>query len=172
MRLIGMLGIVLLPFAANAQAIEPQSFRWGCDTPENRFSALDITFGKAVEISGSVRAKEFRPDRYLPMAGGKIESEDGSKSFGFQLIAESEKPKVLDVIFYTNDGSGTKRGKVGEIAVDVAHLFSLKISPNGSFSITVGEHTLSGILAQVETGKARLLCSSGEFEFTEARFAM
>ena len=141
--------------------------KFDCDVPADRFSSVSQETAGPLAISGTVALILSREGKYLPVAGALIESSDGSRSVGFQLIAPSAHRSEFNIIFNVNTGDGPKRYTVGQVDMQTPARFSLAISDAGKISLAIGDKSFDGGTLALSGGKIMAFCSTGQFKFSD-----
>jgi len=145
--------------------------KFDCDVPADRFSSVSQETAGPLAISGTVALILSREGKYLPVAGALIESSDGSRSVGFQLIAPSAHRSEFNIIFNVNTGDGPKRYTVGQVDMQTPARFSLAISDAGKISLAIGDKSFDGGTMALSGGKMDVFCSTGQFKFSDLNFS-
>ena len=144
--------------------------KFDCDVPADRFASVSEETAGALAISGTVALVLAREGKYLPVAGARLISSDESRSVGFQLVAPSANRTEFNIIFNINAGDGLKRYTVGQVDLQSPAHFSLAISDAGKISLAIGEKSFDGGTLVLNGGKIMVLCSTGQFKFSDLNF--
>lgn len=164
-RLTFWAGLLVCPAIS---AASPMKF--DCDVPANRYSSVSEETTGTLAISGTVALILAREGNYLPMAGSFLESSDGSRRVGFQLAASSANRTQFNIIFNINAGDGLKQYTVGQVDMKDPANFSLAISDAGKISLAIGDKSFDGGTLVLNGGKIMVLCSTGQFKFSDLNF--
>jgi len=149
-------------------AASPMKF--DCDVPANRFSSVSEETTGTLAISGTVALIQAREGNYMPVAGARLISSDGSRRVGFQLVAPSAHRTEFNIIFNIDAGDGLKQYTMGQVDMRTPASFSLAISNAGKISLAIGDKSFDRGTLALRGGKIEVLCSTGQFKFSDLNF--
>lgn len=163
MRGFSILAAALLvaPGAATAAPV-----KWACDTPGGHYSELSqIQAGPVYRVAGTMKwAQSYADRRYAPAANIRIQSADGTRWIGVNMLAAARASRIMFGVRVQNGGEPQDE-TLGTAAINEVVPFEVSVSPAGEIVMSIGGQRRT---AQVNIGPGATVsatCSTGEFEF-------
>jgi hypothetical protein len=165
--LAAIAGLSVLVAAGEAKA---QKLEYDCDTTPEHYSELKLTqSGPAYAVTGSLSARRlYRGKRFAPIGSVNLSAADGSWSVRISLIGyATESDKVV-----TGQLRIIRNGKAEEPSLGVFEVgkpvhFALSLAADGKGSASLGGQTLPVAVQATGPVTASVVCSTGEFLFTD-----
>jgi hypothetical protein len=172
MRKIGML-MGILSAALVTASVNAKPMTYGCDTAADRFSALEQQVDlKTFTLSTQIQPNEFRKGEYAPLAQIYLESADEKNRWAVKLIAPGHKAKAaLVYLERTENGKDDEPFPIGAVQLGDKLTISLKVSDGKKISFKIGDLDGSPEMDLGETGKLAVICSTGDFVFSDLEWS-
>jgi hypothetical protein len=161
------IGIAMLGGTAHAQ-----KFDYDCDTLAEHFSQLKVAqTGPTYSASATVALQtSYAIKKYVTLGGFSFEAADGSWAARLRLVAMSaDKTTVMmGTLAVTRNGKAEPEQTVGDVLEyqpGKPYPIKLTLGPDGG-SATLGSTTIPVNLKATGTVNVSVICSGGEFLFT------
>ena len=160
----GLIVSCFLTTAANASLMT-----YGCDTPADRFSAIEQTVDlKSFSIKTSIQPNEFRKGKYSPLAQIYIESMDEKSLWAVQVIAPDHKSKTaLVYLNMTEDGKASEPFLIGKVNIGQQLPIEVSVTDGYKINFKIGELDGNPELKLGDQAKLNIVCSTGDFVFSD-----
>ncbi len=162
--LFGLIAAVSLVTSANASPMT-----YGCDTPADRFSGIEETVDlKNFSLTAKIQPNEFRKGKYAPLAQIYFESLDEKYRWALKVIAADHKAKTaIAFLEMTVDGKTDEPFPVGIVDLGKQLSVSLTVTEGSKINFKINEMDGHPELKLGEKAKLNIICSSGDFIFSE-----
>lgn len=140
---------------------------YDCDVAPDKHDNIYVTISGQTKLAGAVKKVEFRPGKFLPVAGARLVNADQSANFGFQLVALSTDAEQYDVVVNINRGDGHRSEVLGFIATSETVPFTISLEDNGQATVAIKDFKYSTLFVPIAEGKAMFFCSTGRFNFSQ-----
>lgn len=160
----GLIVPCLLTTAANATSIT-----YGCDTPADRFSAIEQSVSlKSFSIKTNIQPVEFRKGKYSPLAQIYFESMDEKSRWAVKVIPPGHKSKTALVYLTTTvDGKTDEPFVVGSVNIGQRLPIEISVTDGYKINFKIGGIDGSPELNLGEQAKLNIICSTGDFVFSD-----
>lgn len=156
----GLIAGLLRPHATTAT-------EYACDAPADKYDSVYLDISGETKIAGAVRKMEFRPGRFLPVAGARLENADKTATLGFQLSAPSADAQEYKVIINVDRGDGHQSEIIGRVPASENIPFSIALTDGGDASLNIRNYNYTTKFVPLTDGKAMFFCSTGQFQFSD-----
>lgn len=150
--------------AANATPIT-----YGCDTPADRFSAIEQSVDlKNFSIKTYIQPNEFRKGKYSPLAQIYLESMDEKSRWAVQVIAPDHRSKTaLVYLNMTVDGKTDEPFLIGNVNIGQRLPIEISVTDGYKINFKIGEMDGNPELKLGNQAKMNIICSTGDFVFSD-----
>jgi hypothetical protein len=162
--LFGLISAASLVTPANATPMT-----YGCDTAADRFSAIEQTVDlRNFTLATKIQPNEFRKGKYSPLAQVYFESLDEKNRWALKVIAADHKAKTaLVLIEMTIEGKTDEPFLIGSVDIGKQLPLSISITEGSKIQFKIGELDGSPELKLGDQAKLNIVCSSGDFVFSD-----
>jgi hypothetical protein len=164
-------GLIVSYFLATAANSAPITY--GCDTPADRFSAIEQNVDlKNFSIKANIQPNEFRKGKYSPLAQIFFESMDEKSRWAVQVIAPDHKSKAaLVYLNMTVDGKTDEPFLIGNVNIGQRLPIEVSVTDGYKFKFKIGEMDGNPELKLGSQAKLNIICSTGDFVFSDLEWS-
>jgi len=145
-----------------------QPFSFDCDVPPARFSIWAGNLSPGTQkVTGSIELLEPRnSDEWLPTAKVLLSGDEDDDYFGLQLYVDRDNPSKIQVALQSSSQS-TKPYVINSIEWKAKPIkFAIFLIDSGKLEVTVNENYGVVLLPNYKLKRLSLICSTGNFKFT------
>lgn len=145
-----------------------------CDVPADRHSSVSEEFdGPGQTVGGTVELIEGRRGKFVPVASVRLSSADDQTRAVLRLIAPDANGNSFDIVLTTrSEGGKSAESNLGRVTLDRPTPFRIELSSAGRLMATIGESSFGVDFQPIASGKAMILCSTGQFRFHALNFTL
>jgi hypothetical protein len=161
--------------ALTASAAQAQKLEYDCDTQAEHYSVLKaVQDGPSYAAGGTISLREsFAVRQYATLGMLEFEPEDKSwrARLGLTAVMVSKKLVIMGTLELTRNGKAEGPQNLGSILdyePGKAYPIALALGPDGG-TATLGGHTVPVALKASGKINASVICSGGEFPFTNLK---
>ena len=169
MKLLAACGLAMVFAAGGAQA---QKLEYDCDTQAEHYSVLKtVQEGPSYAAGGNISLREiFAVKKYVTMGMLIFEPEDGSwrARLGISALKAGKDAVLMGKLEITRNGKAEEQslGEIFEYEVGKTYPIRLTLGSDGG-SATLGTHNVPVNLQARGKVNVSVICSGGEFLFTD-----
>ena len=168
-----LLAACALATAVTSVAAQAQTLEYDCDTQSEHYSVLKaVQSGPDYAASGSISLREiFAVKKYVTLGVFEFEPEDRSwrARLGLTALMAGKQPVIMGTLDITRDGKQEEPRLLGDVlAYQKGKTYPIKLTLGGNGgTATLGEHSLPVDLKASGKVNVAVICSGGEFLFTD-----
>ena len=171
-------GAIAIGSSSHAQASENQGITYDCDTADNHYSELVLPANADnFTVTGNVRlmragdAKKYVPLARLNVAEASQQPGSSPKGWaGFKFMALPSKKNKNEIIQLLSPDAGAAKGEAEETTdmwLPKTSVIPFELSYDGEQVKLNIDGNMKLLELHVETPVVRIVCSTGEFLFTD-----